>query len=102
MQTCYERYMWPWRGEGGGGGGEDADINSDGIVLALRIPIPNRSPGAIAFALSHDCWKWTAGRREWRKREASKASDRTSRNKESVGRGGITTAREDIILRRRK
>lgn len=30
------------------------NINSDGTVLALRIPIPNWSPGAIAFALSHD------------------------------------------------
>lgn len=41
-----------------------ANINRDGTVLVLHIPIPNWSPGATAFTLSHDCCKWMRGRRE--------------------------------------
>lgn len=48
------------------------NINCDGTVLALRMPIPNWSPGAIAFTLSHDCCKWTRGRRERERSEGQR------------------------------
>lgn len=67
--TCYKRCIGGEERQGVSGGFRDgvvwgargggivgaANINSDGTVLALCIPIPNWCPGAIAFALSHDC-----------------------------------------------